>query len=401
MNDDELARIRNEEIGFVFQTFNLLPRATALHNVELPLVYAGVSAKDRQERAMQALEKVELTSRVDAPAERAVRRPAPARRDRARPREQPLDPARRRADREPRLEDRRGNHGGVQRLHEAGNTIILVTHEADIAAHAHRVIYVRDGQVEKDVAGSAALHGAWLPTQNVHFGDEVHGRRRRSKVWAIVSCEVASCDREPRATPQPTQHRSSADDPQSDGSDRADALRAAPIEEARASAPRVAKSAAPGHAPVAARNQLRSRAPAPCPARRAASRRCASRMPNSRVRCATDWLMTAKTPLAASSSVRIANAPSISRQHRARRRRSRECRLVARARPAAPAPAPGGVAPAAAIARRARCGSVETPREDDRPPATPTARRARRHPPAESGRPAPARRNRSRRGRCR
>src|SRR6476619_1860422 len=64
MNDDELARIRNEEIGFVFQTFNLLPRATALHNVELPLVYAGISGKDRQERARGALEKVELTSRA-------------------------------------------------------------------------------------------------------------------------------------------------------------------------------------------------------------------------------------------------------------------------------------------------------------------------------------------------
>ena len=64
MNDDELARIRNEEIGFVFQTFNLLPRATALHNVELPLVYAGVSSKDRQERARQSLDKVELTSRA-------------------------------------------------------------------------------------------------------------------------------------------------------------------------------------------------------------------------------------------------------------------------------------------------------------------------------------------------
>ena len=114
MNDNELARIRNEEIGFVFQTFNLLPRATALHNVELPLVYAGVPSKDRQERAKEALEKVELDRPHDASAQRAVRRPAPARRDRPRARQQPVDPARRRADRQPRLEDRRRDHGALR-----------------------------------------------------------------------------------------------------------------------------------------------------------------------------------------------------------------------------------------------------------------------------------------------
>ena len=155
MNDDELARIRNEEIGFVFQTFNLLPRATALHNVELPLVYAGVSAKTRQERARQALDKVELTSR-------ATHRPnelSGGQRQRvAIARALVNNPSILLAD-EPtgNLDSKTGTEimGVFARLHETGNTIILVTHEPDIAGYAHRVISIRDGQVEKDTRRSA------------------------------------------------------------------------------------------------------------------------------------------------------------------------------------------------------------------------------------------------------
>jgi len=155
MNDDELARIRNEEIGFVFQTFNLLPRATALHNVELPLIYAGVSGKARQERAREALAKVELT-------ERASHRPnelSGGQRQRvAIARALVNNPSILLAD-EPtgNLDSKTGGEimGVFDRLHASGNTIVLVTHEADIAAYAHRAIHIRDGQVEKDVSRAA------------------------------------------------------------------------------------------------------------------------------------------------------------------------------------------------------------------------------------------------------
>jgi len=156
MNDDELARIRNEEIGFVFQTFNLLPRATALHNVELPLVYGGVPSKDRQERARQALEKVELTSRA---SHRPNELSGGQRQRVAIARALVNNPSILLAD-EPtgNLDSKTGVEimAVFQRLHEAGNTIVLVTHEPDIAAYAHRAIHFRNGQVEKDVMGAAA-----------------------------------------------------------------------------------------------------------------------------------------------------------------------------------------------------------------------------------------------------
>jgi len=150
MNDNELARIRNEEIGFVFQTFNLLPRASALQNVELPLVYAGVPARERQERARTALQKVEL-------GERMTHRPnelSGGQRQRvAIARALVNNPSILLAD-EPtgNLDSKTGTEimALFARLHQAGNTIVLVTHEADVAAFANRIIHVRDGQVEKD-----------------------------------------------------------------------------------------------------------------------------------------------------------------------------------------------------------------------------------------------------------
>jgi putative ABC transport system ATP-binding protein len=150
MNDDELARIRNKEIGFVFQTFNLLPRATALHNVELPLIYAGLSSEVRLERAKQAMRQVDLEQRMyHKPTELS----GGQRQRVAIARALVNNPSILLAD-EPtgNLDTATGNEimALFERLHQQGNTIVLVTHEHDIAMHAHRVIHVRDGKVERD-----------------------------------------------------------------------------------------------------------------------------------------------------------------------------------------------------------------------------------------------------------
>src|SRR5438876_4509991 len=162
MDDDELAHIRNKEIGFVFQTFNLLPRATALHNVELPLVYSGVPSKERAERAKKSLAMVELSDRMHhKPNELS----GGQRQRVAIARALVNNPSIILAD-EPT-----GNldsQTGVEimklfdKLHAEGNTIILVTHERDIAAYAHRIVSIRDGRIAldervKDAQPTAAL----------------------------------------------------------------------------------------------------------------------------------------------------------------------------------------------------------------------------------------------------
>jgi putative ABC transport system ATP-binding protein len=150
LNDDELAYIRNKEIGFVFQTFNLLPRATALHNVELPMIYNGTPSVERLERAKAALKQVDLTDRMmHKPNELS----GGQRQRVAIARALVNTPSILLAD-EPtgNLDSATGEEimALFARLHQQGNTIILVTHEPDIAAHAHRVIRLRDGKIEKD-----------------------------------------------------------------------------------------------------------------------------------------------------------------------------------------------------------------------------------------------------------
>jgi putative ABC transport system ATP-binding protein len=157
MNDNELARIRNEEIGFVFQTFNLLPRSSALDNVALPLVYAGVARSERETRARAALEMVDLLPRLThrpnelsggqrqrvAIARALVNRPSLLLAD------EPTG----------NLDSKTGAEimGLFARLHEAGHTIVVVTHEADVAAFAPRVVHLRDGQIENDIRRGESL----------------------------------------------------------------------------------------------------------------------------------------------------------------------------------------------------------------------------------------------------
>ena len=150
LDDDRLAHIRNKEIGFVFQTFNLLARATALHNVELPLVYSGVSPRERNERAKKALAMVELTDRMD---HRPNELSGGQRQRVAIARALVNTPSIILAD-EPtgNLDSATGEEilRLFERLHSEGNTIILVTHDRDVAGYAHRIISIRDGKIASD-----------------------------------------------------------------------------------------------------------------------------------------------------------------------------------------------------------------------------------------------------------
>jgi putative ABC transport system ATP-binding protein len=162
LEDDELARIRNQYVGFVFQTFNLLPRATALHNVELPLIYAGVSKKERHHRAVDVLHKVSLGDRMDhKPSELSGGQ------------RQRVAVARALVNRPSLLlaDEPTGNLDSTtaeeimalfDELHDDGQTILLVTHEQDIAARARRTVTLRDGVIASDVVTGRGLVGAGI-----------------------------------------------------------------------------------------------------------------------------------------------------------------------------------------------------------------------------------------------
>jgi putative ABC transport system ATP-binding protein len=157
MDDDELAHIRNKEIGFVFQTFNLLPRATALHNVELPLIYSGMAGRDRAEQARHALTMVELGERMHhKPNELSGgqrQRVAIARALVNKPSIILADEPTGNLDSQTGIEIMKL----FDKLQSEGNTIILVTHERDIAAYAHRIISIRDGRIASDESVRAAV----------------------------------------------------------------------------------------------------------------------------------------------------------------------------------------------------------------------------------------------------
>jgi putative ABC transport system ATP-binding protein len=150
MTDNSLAQVRNKEIGFIFQTFNLLPRSTALENVALPLIYAGYSKSDRNARAMQVLEQVGLADRVK---HRPNELSGGQRQRVAIARALVNKPAILLADEPTGNLDTKTSHeimGLLHKLHQEGNTIIIVTHEEDIALHAHRIVRLRDGEIEQD-----------------------------------------------------------------------------------------------------------------------------------------------------------------------------------------------------------------------------------------------------------
>jgi putative ABC transport system ATP-binding protein len=158
MKDRELAKVRNKEVGFVFQTFNLLPRANALHNVEMPLIYAGLRRKERLERARGALERVGLKERMNhRPSEMS----GGQRQRVAVARALVTEPSILLAD-EPtgNLDSTTSREimGLFRGLHAAGHTILLVTHESDIAAYARRVIHFRDGMIAEDTVNPEQVH---------------------------------------------------------------------------------------------------------------------------------------------------------------------------------------------------------------------------------------------------